>query len=401
MTSLIMLLFSDWTIISIRESPDIDQLQYSWKTTFYTALLKLRTEGIQRKDTSKYDLPIIEEQILESRNRKAGWLKRRWSESVSTYNLIHYCLHPHWTKVICEKLHLDSDFLDSLVHVQHKAFTPHLKNLIFGELQLKTEFVDSRETSEEIGSARGDWVLRVEAGWSSLLKYVVDVDYDQSLILWHIATELCYNNELYEEYKLKRCKRNTFPDHREMSKLLSDYMLYLLIMHPSLMSEVAGGIAQIRFQDTCAEARRFFDERNVKELTPLQEFTKEGWEKHIDLIQVKACDEILKVPTKGVMPATIKGHLSKSLLFDSCILAKELMQIQQEKNLNKWLIMSKVWVELLCYGARHSRANVHAAQVSNGGELISIVWLLMNHFGVGEQFQINEGQPRAKLIVGK
>ncbi|GJX10315.1 zinc finger, CCHC-type containing protein [Tanacetum coccineum] len=45
------------------------------------------------------------------------------------------------------------------------------------------------------------WVLRVEEGWSSLLKYVVDVDYDQSLILWHIAIELCYNSKLYDYVK--------------------------------------------------------------------------------------------------------------------------------------------------------------------------------------------------------
>ncbi|GKE45280.1 Xaa-Pro dipeptidase [Tanacetum coccineum] len=30
---------------------------------------------------------------------------------------------------------------------------------------------------------------------------VVDVDYDQSLILWHIATELCYNSKLYDYVK--------------------------------------------------------------------------------------------------------------------------------------------------------------------------------------------------------
>jgi hypothetical protein len=34
-------------------------------------------------------------------------------------------------------------------------------------------------------------------------------------------------------------------------------------------------------------------------------------------------------------------------------------------------------------------------------ELITFVWLLMAHFGIGDQFQINEGHARAKLIVGK
>ncbi|MBA0862104.1 hypothetical protein Goshw_004420, partial [Gossypium schwendimanii] len=62
--------------------------------------------------------------------------------------------------------------------------------------------------------------------------------------------------------------------------------------------------------------------------------------------------------------------------------------------------MSKVWVELVSYAASHCRASTHAADVSQGGELITFFWLLMAHFGLGEQFQINEGHARAKLIVG-
>ncbi|GKB14019.1 calcium uniporter protein [Tanacetum coccineum] len=44
MTTLIMLLFSDWTIISLRKSPD-DEPVKSLRTTIITAVLRLRTEG--------------------------------------------------------------------------------------------------------------------------------------------------------------------------------------------------------------------------------------------------------------------------------------------------------------------------------------------------------------------
>ncbi|BFG27617.1 hypothetical protein CerSpe_138910 [Prunus speciosa] len=68
----------------------------------------------------------------------------------------------------------------------------------------------------------------------------------------------------------------------------------------------------------------------------------------------------------------------------------------------KWELMSKVWVELLSYTASHCRvANDHAQLLGKGGKLVTFVWLLMAHFGIGEQFQINEGHARAKLIVGK
>ena len=152
-----------------------------------------------------------------------------------------------------------------------------------------------------------------------------------------------------------------------------------------MMSAVAG-IGQIRFRDTYAEAEKFFSRRA----------SEQG--------QVKeACEKILDVYTK-VKPVHVKRDRSKSILFDACMLAKELNKLDNNNNDNddKWKIISKVWVEMLSYAATHCRLATHiCTQVSKGGQLISFVWLLMAHFGVGEQFQINEGHARAKLIVGK
>lgn len=63
--------------------------------------------------------------------------------------------------------------------------------------------------------------------------------------------------------------------------------------------------------------------------------------------------------------------------------------------------MSEVWVELFSYAASHCREDAHTQLLSKGGELITFVWLLMAHFGIGQQFQIDEGHAREKLIVGK
>ena len=62
---------------------------------------------------------------------------------------------------------------------------------------------------------------------------------------------------------------------------------------------------------------------------------------------------------------------------------------------------SKVCVELLSYGASNCKADALVQQLSRGGELISFVWLLMVQLGLGNQFRIEEGHARAKLIVGQ
>ncbi|KAH7861276.1 hypothetical protein Vadar_024091 [Vaccinium darrowii] len=180
-----------------------------------------------------------------------------------------------------------------------------------------------------------------------------------------------------------------------------------------MMSAVAG-TAQKRFRDTCAEAKLFFQGRRVLEKeeespclynmnSPCLDVWLDVWccrgyitrrneyrrRSHLfnsgckpDMIQ--ACNTILDVHTK-VNPSTIKGDTSKTVLFDSCILAKELKKLDKDK----WKILSKVWVELLSYAACRSNANSHATHLSKGGQLISLVWLLMVHMGLGDQFEVD------------
>jgi hypothetical protein len=60
-------------------------------------------------------------------------------------------------------------------------------------------------------------------------------------------------------------------------------------------------------------------------------------------------------------------------------------------------MISNVWVEMLCHAASQCRGLNHAKQLSQGGELLTHVWLLMAHFGITEQFQISKGHVRVKL----
>uniref|UniRef100_A0A7N2L449 DUF4220 domain-containing protein n=1 Tax=Quercus lobata TaxID=97700 RepID=A0A7N2L449_QUELO len=207
--------------------------------------------------------------------------------------------------------------------------TKNLWEFIFKELEEKSRDAEDPEAAKRIISARGKWVLENvdfinDFESSILMSYVKDVAYDESLLLWHIATELCYNTDC------DNC------DDRELSKCLSDYMIYLLYQQPSLMS-VVSGIAKQRFSDTSVEAQRFFSQRQ-RESERLEETYR--------------C--ILEVDTK-LKPVQVKGTRCKSVLFDANILAKEIIKLGSEK----WQVTSKVWVELLSYAASRSSGNAH------------------------------------------
>ena len=389
--ALFMLIFSDWTVASVKKSMEISFIRPIAKFVciplrYYLSFKRINWPPQEPQQSSE---------TPESINC-LDWVRRilfrRWSEYLYTYDFIEYCLKERpkttslnvfdylWCFLICViEIFGLKDFYDRMRYVLKKPCTKELWNFIFEQLKEKSKLADDPETAKRICAARGDWILQ-DSEWNSgstkLMSYVVDFDYDQSLMSWHIATELCYTRDT-----------NNPPDgSREISKTLSDYMLYLLVMQPTMMSAVAG-IGQIRFRDTCAEAKKFFSSRDLRGKGPKEEHKE-------------ACERLLGINT-DVPPVAVKGDRSKSVLFDACILAKELENLYKDKPENKWKLMSEVWVELLSYAAGHCRANTHAAQLSKGGELITFVWLLMAHLGIGEQFQINEGHARAKLIVGK
>ncbi|OEL13663.1 hypothetical protein BAE44_0025318 [Dichanthelium oligosanthes] len=198
----------------------------------------------------------------------------------------------------------------------------------------------------------------------------VEREFDESLLLWHIATDLCLGppqDVLWKDVSWMK----------SIGVTLSEYMLYLLIKQPEMLSATAG-IGLLRYRDTCEEADRFFG--SMEEWIHSQEDAREM---------------LLKVNTSQ-KPAEVKGDRSKSVLFDAVILAKALRVLGDKL---MWKVVTGVWGEMLTFAAGKCRGSTHVRQLSRGGELITLVWFLMAHMGLGDMYQIQEGDAKAKLIV--
>ncbi|KAL3812917.1 hypothetical protein ACJIZ3_014185 [Penstemon smallii] len=296
--------------------------------------------------------------------------KKRWSNAMGQHNVLKLCLKDKpkfcilpYTNKYKLKINL---WVEKYLFINTVSISNDLKALIFKELKRRAT-ATTEQPNEQSGRYRSDIELLKEVGCFDMNEG--EIEFEQSVLVWHIATDLCYRAE-EDRTRKNESVEDKLKSKREMCQSLSDYMMYLLVMSPIMLPS---GIGQIRFQDTCAEAAEFFEELKLR--------------------KIDACDNLRQVQIR-VPPSKVKGDRSKSLLFEACGLADFLKEDGQ-----KWDKIFEAWLDLLTFAAAKSRWNDHAEKLSQGGELLTHVWLLMAHFGMTDQFQIAQGYVRAKLDI--
>ena len=223
--------------------------------------------------------------------------RSKWSNLMAQHNLISFCLldKPTVLTKVLSVLGLKGHW-DSWLHIRHIDVSHELKIVVFRELKDKTASIVDAESYRKFSNHRGRWALQCK-GYYKELGWSVEVEFDESILLWHIATDLCFHSgDDAGDAKVA--------PYVETSRATSNYMLFLLVARPFMLT---AGIGQIRFGDTCAEARNFF-----------------GTAAHPDA--GAAARTVLGVSAE-IAPRDVKGDRSKSVLFDACRLAKSLLEL--------------------------------------------------------------------------
>ncbi|XP_030442399.1 uncharacterized protein LOC115664637 [Syzygium oleosum] len=374
--ALFMLVFSDWTVARIKYnttgSSKLDSFLYKLvSATDYLRKPRYATSEVYPKANVTYevfDTPLI---------------FRRWSESISACNLFSEALKESPRKIckcnrfrgiivfknICSFPFRMVDKIISRFHqagetiarccgkrsmnaeyVSENLFIKKLWIFIFNDVKRRSENVDDPEWVRLTIKNRGITHLWGLDSPNVPKEHVNMANFHSMIILWHIVTEICYNTE-------KPTERN---DEREFSKILSDYMLYLLLNQPNVMSGVTVvGIAQKRTVETLLELRRLIISDAPKDLAEICK---------------KLYDEA--APRGRVAPRL--ANQSESLVKLGLSLVHRMEERVGEA---KWNIMSGQWVEMLQHAAVNIKGEAHVQVLSKGGELLAFVWLLMAHFG--------------------
>jgi hypothetical protein len=283
----------------------------------------------------------------------------RWSRSISQHDLISSSIKNKPLGCL-RSLIINEKTMQMFVH--RVDFYAGLQRFIFGHLRKKAEmmkedfrFIDKNLRSKVIGQ-RGDGVLEREGLLQSYKWCTTEVEFSWSILVWHIATEICYlvdkdGSNVSKEY--------------ETSKCLSEYMMYLLVIRPNMLSK---GFGDKEYLGTLQDLQR------------LNPHNTRGDEAKKDVV-----DGILRSEL-SLDDATFQSlwKTSNSVVIGGEKLARQLRSLGPKK---RWEMINEVWVEMVAYAAAHCPWREHTHELRRGGELLTHVFLLMLHLGLSEQYE--------------
>nr|KYP59525.1 hypothetical protein KK1_014961 [Cajanus cajan] len=271
--------------------------------------------------------------------RARNW--KRWSNTLPQFNLLSFCIHDK--PLTCGKILKFRGFDMGLKKNKCRTrikFPQELKALVVQEMK----DIDEDRRLKPFHQ-RGEWSLS-RYGSLNDFKWSVKRDFDKSIAIWHIATDICYYSDTQTH-----CNNASSPKI-QMAKLLSNYMMYLLAMRPHMLSTTT---AKIVFRHACDK---------LKDLGVKDE--KEACR----ILRMERVPQYSNSERKSETVVTSKWHMLK----DAQRLTRNLMARE-----NRWQILCSVWVEMLCYAAANCSIDYHSEQIRRGGGLVTHIWILLAH----------------------
>uniref|UniRef100_A0A0D3HB40 DUF4220 domain-containing protein n=1 Tax=Oryza barthii TaxID=65489 RepID=A0A0D3HB40_9ORYZ len=197
-------------------------------------------------------------------------------------------------------------------------------------------YITDGATYREFNDLRGQLALR-RNNCDQALGWSLRVPFDESVLLWHLATEFC-------------CARTGHTYEGGIIEI-SNYMIYLLLHNPEML--MAGTRRNI-FTTAIQEIKDILGEEKPLEYQGLAE------------------NIIAKLESEG-------ASRCPSFISDAWAIAEVLLDLGNKKMKH---VIKGVWVEMLCFSASRCRGYLHAKSLGAGGELLTFVWLVLLYMGM-------------------
>ncbi|XP_078166218.1 uncharacterized protein LOC144560870 [Carex rostrata] len=367
--AIIILVLSDWTVVSLSRSEQ------------YRCFASAITTTVKRITLSNG--------------------KRRWSRTIGQYNLVGLCLRDRRTVCawIMRKLKIKREW-DSMRESRSIPLPELMEDIMFTEAKTRAQNVHLYDVLVEARSYRGSKTLERHDQLETL-EWSMKKEFDECIILWHLATDIWYHRDtsgLSEENNSKR----------DVSWNTSNYMVYLLTQQQSMMQL---GYGKTRFEATCAVIKKKIMNSRGDEKLDHRRVYDVLEQNEVAALVLEQNEVAAPVLEQNEAPVAADGRQSgwrcwgkregeedkrrdedemgKLVLKEGLKLAEDLQKLDQKI---KWQLISETWMEMLGYAAIHCDSYQHAKSLSRGGELLTHLWLLMSQLGVVEEHKIQQFQ---------
>ncbi|XP_030939987.1 uncharacterized protein LOC115964898 [Quercus lobata] len=291
-----------------------------------------------------------------------------WSNTMGQFNMLSFC-----SKNPGIDLHGTPKFFVDL----RVLFFSHILPRISRELEMLF-YRTNKQVSDELKSLVWDKIKENPNVYKSVLSVDYNVLYltqdrsifvelDVSIIIWHLATELCFYTDKGS---------NAEADKRHVIKEISEYIMYILAFCPYMFSM---GSVKVNFQSSC---------RHVGDL--LKHCRGSSMSRVFEELTSRLTDGRVYLKREPGHVESVKGYLlDTDLLACADLVARKL----REKEEQKWELLTKFWVETLTHVAALCNGISHAQQLRKGGEFLTHIWFLIEHLDLKEKFQMPRAVP--------
>ncbi|KAK3136877.1 hypothetical protein QOZ80_5BG0444090 [Eleusine coracana subsp. coracana] len=331
--------------------------------------------------------------------------RRQWRDSIGQYNLFHLCTRDRTelgTRLAMKmgmedwwnKMHFSGTFsgTDSL-SVQH------LKEIVLQNLlpdRTGMHSVGGRFTCKDYLNSRGRIHLQRWSAYRDIAEWSMNIDFDESILVWHIATDVfvLLKNKFHRGFAAVPNESRLI----EATTVLSNYMMFLLVEKPDMLpgrthhnlyldickqSEIQStSFTQIEsLSSGCAERPSprscnwyYRLKKNFQRDPPNYYSRIQHRERLANRLYESVRQECLSLIREAQDPRRMPFR--ESGIMCGVWLGKQLFALGTYDTPK--LILG-VWVEMMAYAADHCNRDSHARQLNNGGEFLTIVWLLIHH----------------------
>ncbi|CAN6197480.1 unnamed protein product [Urochloa humidicola] len=292
------------------------------------------------------------------------------------YNMLHFCTRPDspWTSPLFgrlakmvglrewwDKKHYSGSV--KITELVKEHIVDHMKILLNGG-RWNTLGVLRKKWGQEALELEKYESLKNDGSDKELLDYL-GVEFQEGIIIWHIGTDVFLANS-------KQAREESASANVEAIKMLSNYMMFLLVEHPDMLP----GLAQNRlYQRTCENLMNL-------QSTPSHQSINLG-EMLQSLFRLRDNPATSRATERENL-ASILYYRKSSFKIGAPRLSyvtalATLLVAKEEAGTNAVLLVLDVWTDMLVYAGNRGSRESHAKKLNRGGELTTILWLMAEH----------------------